>query len=444
MTHSNTIAAIATAPGQGGIGIIRVSGRALLSLVQQLTARDMPPRTAVFTPFLDADLRPIDEGIALFFPAPHSYTGEDVLELQGHGGTIVMRQLLERCLALGARLARPGEFTERAFLNGRMDLLQAEGVADLIEASTAQAARAALRSLTGDFSSLIQDLSEKTVSLRVLVEGVLDFPEEDVEWLAESHANARLTELRNALESALASTRLGTLLREGIQVVLIGAPNVGKSSLLNALAGRELAIVTDIPGTTRDAVRDQIEIDGMPVHVIDTAGIRETDDPVEKIGIARTWTHIEQADLALVLFDINQPQSPSTLRLLERLPKQLKRLSVLNKVDICVAPELSFQQPDVIRVSAKTGLGLSALKAAIAQKVGWHLAGEGLFTARARHIKALELAAVHVANASEVTHQLELYAEDLRLAHEALGSITGAMTSDDLLGEIFSRFCIGK
>lgn len=446
MIHRDIIAAIATAPGRGGIGIIRISGSRLARFAAGLTPRALEPRRAQLTTFLDAAGLPLDQGLLLFFDAPHSYTGEDVLELQGHGGPVVMRQLLQRCLELGARLARPGEFTERAYLNGRMDLAQAEGVADLIEASTALAARAALRSLQGDFSELIQQLTNKIVSLRTLLEATLDFPEEEVEFLTAGRAQQQLSTVREQLDATLASTRQGSLLREGIQVVLIGEPNVGKSSLLNRLAGEEVAIVTEVPGTTRDAVREQIDIDGLPVHIIDTAGLRETRDAVERIGISRTWAMIEKADLALLVSDAGQMNDSANRGIIDRLPAGLARIRVNNKIDLTRRNAVREHAgiDEVVWVSAKTGEGLELLKQAIWDQAGWHPSGEGVFTARTRHIEALRAAQSHLAAAAGVTDRLELYAEELRLAHEALGTITGEYTPDDLLGEIFSKFCIGK
>jgi len=446
MIQRDIIAAIATATGRGGIGVVRVSGHDLARFATPLISRSLEPRRAMLAAFRDQAGQPIDEGIVLYFPAPHSYTGEDVLELQGHGGPVVMRQLLQRCLELGARLARPGEFTERAYLNDRMDLVQAEGVADLIEASTVLAARAALRSLRGDFSELIQQLASKTVVLRTLLEATLDFPEEEVEFLTAGRAGEQLAAIREQLDRVMASTRQGSLLRDGIHVVLIGEPNVGKSSLLNRLAGEDVAIVTDVPGTTRDAVREQIDIDGLPVHIIDTAGLRETEDAVERMGISRTWAQIEKADLALVVSDAAGGDEAGSRAIIDRLPPGLARIRVLNKIDLA-AQSGGRETPDGehrVRVSAKTGEGLDLLKQAIWDCAGWHPSGEGLYTARARHITALQSARGHLTQAAAQTGRLELYAEELRLAHEALCTITGEFTPDDLLGEIFSKFCIGK
>jgi tRNA modification GTPase len=446
MIHHDIIAAIATAPGRGGIGVIRISGSQLARFAAGLTSRTIEPRRALLTNFLDAAGQPLDQGLLLFFNAPHSYTGEDVIELQGHGGPVVMRQLLQRCLELGARLARPGEFTERAYLNGRMDLTQAEGVSDLIEASTALAARAALRSLQGDFSELIQQLTNKIITLRTWLEATLDFPEEEVEFLTAGRVQQQLSTVREQLDATLLATRQGSLLREGIQAVLIGEPNVGKSSLLNRLAGEEVAIVTEVPGTTRDAVREQIDIDGVPVHIIDTAGLRETTDAVERIGINRTWAMIEKADLALLVSDASQGRDDANRAIIDRLPAGLARIRVINKIDLTLRQGARERvgAEEHIWVSAKTGAGLDLLKQAIWDQAGWHPSGEGVFTARARHIEALQAAQSHLASAARVTDRLELYAEELRLAHEALAGITGEYTPDDLLGEIFSKFCIGK
>ena len=446
MIHRDVIAAIATAPGRGGIGVVRVSGNALQTYAAPLIPRTLTPRYAAYTPFLDAAGQAIDEGLALFFPAPHSYTGEDVLELHGHGGPVVLQQLLQRCLELGARLARPGEFTERAFLNGRMDLAQAEGVADLIEASTALAARAALHSLQGQFSKLIQSLSNDLVRLRTLLEATLDFPEEEVEFLTAGRAEQQLAALREQLAATLAATRQGSVLRDGIQVVLVGAPNVGKSSLLNRLAGEDIAIVTSTPGTTRDALRQQIDLGGVPVHVIDTAGLRETEDPVERLGIARTWAAIGKADLALLIEEASAPTGASNQGIIDRLPAGLSRIHVVNKIDL-VGAQARCTRSDVgvaVWVSALTGEGFADLRQAIWEQAGWQPSGEGVFTARARHIEALQVAQRHLATAATLGNRLELYAEELRLAHEALGRITGVFSADDLLGEIFSKFCIGK
>ncbi|MCE3000689.1 MAG: tRNA uridine-5-carboxymethylaminomethyl(34) synthesis GTPase MnmE [Betaproteobacteria bacterium] len=447
MIARDIIAAIATAPGRGGIGVVRVSGPSLSAFVSVLPGCSLQPRMATLAIFRDRSGQALDEGLALFFPAPHSYTGEDVLELQGHGSPVVLGQVLARCIELGARLARPGEFTERAYINGRIDLAQAEGVADLIEASNATAARAALRSLQGHFSELIQGLKDKIINLRMLVEATLDFPEEDVEFLQAGRAAERLQDLRAQLDRVLGATRQGSLLREGLRVVLVGEPNVGKSSLLNRLAGDEVAIVTEVPGTTRDTLREQIDIDGLPVHIIDTAGLRESADPVERIGIERTWAEVARADLVLLLSDATRSADDRSVAILERLPAALPRLRVVNKIDLLDQPARLERDPSGearVWLSAKTGEGLDDLKRALWQQAGCQAVGEGLFTARARHIAALQVASSHLGQAAAHSSQLELYAEELRLAHEALGGITGEFTADDLLGEIFSRFCIGK
>lgn len=446
MIGRDIIAAIATAAGRGGIGVVRVSGPSLCAMIAELPGGVLRPRVATRATFRDGQGRALDEGLALFFPAPHSYTGEDVLELQGHGNPVVLAQLLERCIELGARLARPGEFTERAYLNGRIDLAQAEGVADLIEASNITAARAAVRSLQGYFSQLIQELSKKIINLRMLVEATLDFPEEDVEFLHAARAGEQLQDLQVQLKRVLDATRQGSRLREGLRVVLVGEPNVGKSSLLNRLAGEEVAIVTEVAGTTRDTLREQIDLEGLPVHIIDTAGLREAEDPVERIGIERTWSEIAKADLLLWLGDAARADVHRA-DLLARFPEDLPRLRVINKIDL-VGRQPGFEQmaggEPCVWLSAKTGDGIDALKRALWQQAGWQSAEEGLFTARARHVEALQSAAHHLQQAAAQAAQLELYAEELRLAHEALGTITGEFTADDLLGEIFSRFCIGK
>ena len=407
---------------------------------------------ATLLPFTAADGSVIDQGLALYFPAPHSYTGEDVLELQAHGGPVLLQMLLARCLqagqSLGMRLAEPGEFTQRAFLNGKLDLAQAEAVADLIDASTEAAARSAGRSLSGVFSQQVLALSERIVRLRMLVEATLDFPEEDIEFLQQAGARAQLRDIAAALDVLLDGAQQGALLREGIRVVLAGQPNVGKSSLLNALAGAELAIVTPIPGTTRDRVSQTIQIEGVPLHVIDTAGLRsQTDDEVERIGIARTWESIADADSVLFLHDLTRRGQPdyeaAEAQIAARLPANAKLLHVHTKSDLAAdAPA------DGISLSAHTGAGLQTLRRSLLQRAGWHAVPEGLFIARARHVQALQRTREHLQRAwalgDERAAPLELLAEELRLAHDALGEITGQFSADDLLGEIFSRFCIGK
>ena len=446
------IVAIATAPGRGAVGIVRASGSALQPLVQDLCGRPLVPRQATLLPFTAADGSVIDQGLALYFPAPHSYTGEDVLELQAHGGPVLLQMLLARCLqagqSLGMRLAEPGEFTQRAFLNGKLDLAQAEAVADLIDASTEAAARSAGRSLSGAFSQQVLALSERIVRLRMLVEATLDFPEEDIEFLQQAGARAQLRDIAAALDVLLDGAQQGALLREGIRVVLAGQPNVGKSSLLNALAGAELAIVTPIPGTTRDRVSQTIQIEGVPLHVIDTAGLRsQTDDEVERIGIARTWESIADADSVLFLHDLTRRGQPdyeaAEAQIAAQLPANAKLLHVHTKSDL-----VADAPADGISLSAHTGAGLQTLRRSLLQRAGWHAVPEGLFIARARHVQALQRTREHLQRAwalgDERAAPLELLAEELRLAHDALGEITGQFTADDLLGEIFSRFCIGK
>jgi tRNA modification GTPase len=447
MTESDIIAAIATAPGRGGIGVVRVSGPRLDAFITGLIGKPLTPRRATLTAFNDALRSAIDEGIALYFPAPHSYTGQDVLELHGHGGPMVLQLLLKRCLELGARPAQPGEFTRRAYLNDKIDLAQAESVADLIDAATAEAARSALRSLQGAFSSRIEELLHALVELRTQAEAALDFPDEDVEFIEQSDGAGRLAALQDRLQEVLSASQQGSLLREGMRVVLAGQPNVGKSSLLNRLAGEELAIVTDIPGTTRDAIRESISIEGIPVHVIDTAGLRPPSDPVEKLGIARTWAAIEHADLVVLLVDATQGEAAADREIMGRLPGALTRLRVMNKIDLLPRPPAFERGRDAgtVWLSAKTGDGVDLLRRALLEAVGW-LGGstEGLFMARERHLQALQLARRHLENATHQVRNLELFAEELRLVQQALGTITGQFTSDDLLGEIFSRFCIGK
>ena len=440
------IAAIATAPGRGGIGVVRVSGRSLVPIALALLGKVPAARRAIRATFLDARGAAIDDGLALYFPAPHSYTGEEVLELQGHGGPVVMQMLLKRCLELGARLAEPGEFTRRAFLNDKLDLAQAESVADLIEAASDSAARCALRSLRGEFSAAVEALVRQLIELRMLVEATLDFPEEELDPLDRADAKGRHARLLQAIETALAKSRRGSLLRTGLQVVLAGQPNVGKSSLLNRLAGEELAIVTAIPGTTRDSVRQAIQIDGVPLNIVDTAGLRDTQDEVERLGIARTWSEIGRADVVLLLVDARTGVTKQDLELVARIPQGVKRVFVHNKTDLAgTAARLEQTQAGAsIHLSAKTGAGMDLLRAELLAVAGWQPGAEDLFMARERHLVALRRAAEHVAGAGEQFSRPELFAEELRQAQEQLNSITGEFAADDLLGEIFSRFCIGK
>lgn len=477
--HNDPIAAIATAPGRGAVGIVRVSGKGIAPLVRALCGKDLKPREATYLPFRDARGTPIDHGLALYFPGPHSYTGEDVLELQAHGGPVVLQLLLARCLEAaqaldespeaagrailpGLRLAQPGEFTERAFLNDKIDLAQAEAIADLIDASTEAAARSASRSLSGAFSQEIGVLREALVHLRMLVEATLDFPEEEIDFLQKADAFGQLERLRAQVSAVLARAHQGALLREGIKVVIAGQPNAGKSSLLNALAGAELAIVTPIAGTTRDKVQQTIQIEGVPLHVIDTAGLRDSDDEVERIGIARAWDEIAGADAVLFLHDLTRMDQADYLaadadiaRTLKRkLPPQVPVITVWNKTDMAADGLLrrcmSAQEGDArqLALSARTGEGLDALRRSLLEVAGWQSAPEGLYLARARHVEALQAVAAHLEMADEqlAAHaaHLDLLAEELRLAQVALNSITGEFSSDDLLGVIFSSFCIGK
>ena len=449
LQNSDTIAAIATPPGRGGVGVIRLSGPALLPLAETLCGKCPAPRVATLARFKAADGEPIDSGLVLHFPAPHSFTGEDVLELQGHGGPVVMQQLLARCLDLGARLAEPGEFTRRAFLNGKLDLAQAEAVADLIDASTGAAARSAVRSLQGDFSREIGGLQAELTELRALVEATLDFPEEEVDFLEAANAFGRLDRLDARLGEVFARARQGRLLQGGLHVVLVGQPNVGKSSLLNCLAGDELAIVTPVAGTTRDVVRGTLQIEGIPLHVIDTAGLRATDDEVERLGIERTWREIERADVVVLLVDAQHGIGDAERAILERLPPGIARLTVHNKIDLAgQAP--SRQEENVaghatvgIALSAHTGAGIDLLRQELLRIAGWQ-PQENVFIARERHLRALAATREHIALARAQLPQLELFAEELRLAQQHLGTITGEFSADDLLGEIFGRFCIGK
>ena len=464
--REDPIVAIATAAGRGAVGIVRVSGESLGAWAAALCGRALAPRHATYLPFLDGAGAPIDRGLAIFFPAPHSYTGEDVLELHAHGGPVVLQLLLARCLEAAAerdpgsgrerlprlRIAAPGEFTERAFLNDKLDLAQAEAVADLIDASTETAARSAARSLDGAFSNEIDALAASLVELRLLVEATLDFPEEEVDFLVAADALGRLQRARDGVAAVLARARQGALLRDGIRVVLAGQPNVGKSSLLNALAGAELAIVTAVPGTTRDKVAQTIQIEGVPVHVVDTAGLRDSGDEVERIGVARSWAEIEGADAVVFLHDLGRlgdaeydaADAAIAAQLAPGLVAGGRLVHVYNKVDL--RPSASVDEG--LLVSAAQAQGLDALRARLLALAGWQGEGGGVFISRARHVHALQRAGAHLdeaaAHAARGNAALELLAEELRLAHDALGEITGAFTPDDLLGAIFARFCIGK
>ncbi|HEY8048912.1 MAG TPA: tRNA uridine-5-carboxymethylaminomethyl(34) synthesis GTPase MnmE [Ramlibacter sp.] len=456
-SFSDPIAAIATAAGRGAVGIVRVSAKDVQPIIDAVCGRALKPREATYLPFLDAGGQPIDQGLAIHFPAPHSYTGEDVLELQAHGGPVVLQLLLARCLeagaAMGLRVAQPGEFTQRAFLNDKIDLAQAEAIADLIDASTEAAARSAARSLHGAFSREIHGLRDALIHLRMLVEATLDFPDEEIDFLQQADAQGQLDRLRESLARVLQHAKQGALLREGIRVVIAGQPNAGKSSLLNALAGAELAIVTPVPGTTRDVVSGQIQVEGVPLHVIDTAGLRESADHVERIGIERAWGQIEGADAVLFLHDLTRNDSAEyklgdsaiarTLR--EKLSDAVPVVDVWSKSD--AAPSAASKHEGV-SVSAKTGAGLDALRRKLLGVAGWQSAPEGVYIARERHVHALRRVEAHLDEAGVLlarqAQALDLLAEELRLAQNALNEITGEFGADDLLGVIFSKFCIGK
>lgn len=460
-TDSSPIAAIATAAGRGGVGVIRISGKNLEPFIAEFfkavtTELPLKPRYAYFLPFLDEDNSIIDEGIALYFKGPNSFTGEDVLELQGHGGPVVMQMLLKRCLQVGKgidlRMAEPGEFTRRAFLNDRIDLAQAEAIADLIDATTEEAVRSASRSLSGVFSKEIHELVSSIVQVRMLVESSLDFPEEDIDFLKKENVKEKIGSVRESLGNIIAQATQGSLLREGIHVVLAGQTNVGKSSLLNALAGSDIAIVTPIAGTTRDKITETIQLEGVPVTLIDTAGIRanETEDEVERIGIERTWHEIEKADVILHLLDASLGPTRSDEKIASEFPENIPVIQVWNKIDV------SGHRPSVdnifgttqVYLSTQTGQGIDLLKTELLKIAGWVQTGESTYLARERHMNAMKTADQHLAiameHAASGTSSLELMAEELRLAQDALNSITGKFTPDDLLGAIFSRFCIGK
>jgi tRNA modification GTPase len=471
--HNDPILAIATAPGRGSVGIVRVSGKSLAALVAALFGKTLRPREASYLAFNDSASQPIDQGLAIYFPAPHSFTGEDILELQAHGGPVVLQLLLARCMELAAgldrdtgkpvlpalRLAEPGEFSERAFLNDKLDLAQAEAIADLIDASTEAAARSASQSLSGAFSKEIHALRDALIHLRMLVEATLDFPEEEIDFLQKADAQGQLDRLQSALGQVMARATQGALLREGIRVVIAGQPNAGKSSLLNALAGAELAIVTPVAGTTRDKVQETIQIEGVPIHIVDTAGLRDSSDEVEQIGIARAWEAIAAADAVLFLHDLTRSGSmdyqsadqaiADTLQ--EKLHADIPVIHVWNKLDAAgTRPDTiaGDSKQQAIALSAKTGAGLDALRQLLLQAAGWQAPSGGVFIARERHLQALRRADAHLmeaaAHLAAQAQSLELLAEELRLVQGAFGDITGEFTSDDLLGVIFSQFCIGK
>jgi tRNA modification GTPase len=450
-TAEDTIAALATPPGRGGVGIVRLSGPHAARIGEAVLGRLPAPRRAHYGPFHGGD-GVIDEGVALYFVGPHSFTGEDVLELQGHGGPVIMDLLLERCVRLGARLARPGEFSERAFLNDKLDLAQAEAIADLIEASSRGAAENALRSLQGEFSRRVQALVERLIELRMYVEAAIDFPEEEIDFLADGKVAERLAGVMARLDAVRHAAGQGALMREGMSVVIAGRPNAGKSSLLNALTEQETAIVTEIPGTTRDVLREHIHLDGMPLHIIDTAGLRDTPDAVEKIGVARAWTEIESADRVLLLVDAGTTETVDPMAIwpefVTRLPDPSRLTLVRNKIDTSdESPGLDPAATPVVRLSAKTGEGITALKEHLKAVMGLTTTPEGRFSARRRHLDALDRAKRALTNGQDqlAGHGAgELLAEDLRDAQRALGEITGEFSADDLLGEIFGSFCIGK
>ena len=446
----STIAAIATPSGRGGVGVIRISGDKAGKIAQAILGLTDPailptPRKALYKPFLDANHQVIDNGLALYFPAPHSFTGENVLELQGHGGQVVLDMLMRRCLELGAEMARPGEFSERAFLNDKLDLAQAEAISDLIDSSSEQAARSAIRSLQGEFSNKVNDLLNVLIQLRVYVEAALDFPDEEIDFLADASVVRKLDVIKQKLNALSRAAKQGSLLRDGMHLVIAGRPNAGKSSLLNILAGQESAIVTDIAGTTRDVLRESINLDGMPLHIVDTAGLHESADPVEQIGIQRAWQEIEKADLILLLMDAKTGLVEEEQEILDKFPAHLPVLKVLNKIDL--------QNVDIaddgssLLISAKFGTGIDSLRESLKQRMGYHADTESTFIARRRHLQALQETGEAIERGEVQLKDFnagELLAEELRIAQDALARITGEFTPDDLLGEIFSSFCIGK
>jgi len=443
LPNADTIAAIATAQGRGGVGVVRISGKGIAAIAVAVLGQLPAPRHATLGNFLDENDQVIDQGIALYFPAPHSYTGEDVLELQGHGGSAVLHLLLQRCLSLGIRLAEPGEFTQRAFLNDKLDLAQAESVADLIDATTSEAARSAMRSLQGEFSAAIHVLVDQLVRLRMLVEAMLDFPEEDIDVADTRLRDSMLQNIQTKLQQTLEHAKQGSLLREGAHIALVGRPNVGKSSLLNRLSGEEVALVSDVPGTTRDVIRQAIQIRGVPLHIMDTAGLRVSQDEVENLGMARTHQTVQRADLILMLLDAAGGCSAEELEIISGFPADIPRLLVYNKADL-LHEKMAVPGDEGICISAKTGAGIEVLRDRMLKLIGWRNQESGTFIARERHLHALNLAQSHLTLASVLLTQPELFAEELRLTQQALNSITGKFSADDLLGEIFSRFCIGK
>jgi tRNA modification GTPase len=451
VSSPDTIVAVASAPGRGAVGVIRVSGPRVPQIAAGILGVLPAARQARFSSFLDAHGKSVDEGIALYFPAPASYTGEHVLEIQGHGGALIVDMVLKRLLELGCRMARPGEFSERAFLNGKIDVAQAEAIADLIDAGSTAAARAAVRSLQGEFSARVADLKLRITSLRAYVEAAIDFPDEEIDFLSDTALRARLASVFTAFESITVAARQGALLREGLTVVIAGKPNAGKSSLLNGLAGDEVAIVTDVPGTTRDLLRQQVHLDGLPLNLVDTAGLRPAMDVVEAEGVRRARNEIARADRVLYVVDAGAGENAAEqwAAELEQLPAGVPVTLVFNKIDLTGAPARldDTAKPPRVFISARTGAGLELLRVHLKTSAGYLESESGAFAARRRHLDALNRARQHVQSAADTlssTRAFELFAEDLRLAQQALGEITGEFTSDDLLGEIFGSFCIGK
>ena len=446
MSQTDTITAIATPAGRGGVGIVRISGSLASGISKNILNREInQPRLAAYRQFIDHNGVTIDEGIALYFPGPNSFTGEDVLELQGHGGPVILDLILQRCIALGARIAQPGEFSERAFLNDKIDLAQAEAIADLIDSGSAKAARSAMRSLQGEFSNKVNFLVDTLINLRLHIEAALDFPEEEIDFLSDNRITQKFENLKAEISQVFEKARQGSLLREGLNLVIVGQPNAGKSSLLNRLAGRDAAIVTHIPGTTRDVLKEYIQIDGMPLHILDTAGLRDSEDIVEQEGIKRTWNEIHQADLIALLIDDNAGFNQQDQLILDQLPSRLPVLRIHNKIDI--SQHAPGKSESGIYLSAKTGEGFTELELELKKIIGYQEDAEGLIIARRRHLDALETASEEITAAENqlIKNQAgELVAEHLRVAQDALSTITGKFTADDLLGEIFSSFCIGK
>lgn len=452
MSTLDTIAAVATPPGRGGVGIIRVSGKNCQTIAEKILRKPINIREATYLPFYDLAGNILDQGIAILFKGPNSFTGEDVLELQGHGGPVILDMLLKEVLKAGARIAKPGEFSERAFLNDKLDLAQAEAIADLIESTSEQAARSAMRSLQGEFSNKVNALVESLIHLRIYVEAAIDFPEEEIDFLSDGKVQSDLYSILDDIKKLRSEAQQGSILREGMTVVIAGKPNAGKSSLLNALAGKESAIVTEIAGTTRDVLREHIHIDGLPIHIIDTAGLRESDDTVEKIGIERAWQEIEKADQIILVADASETRQFTPHEIDPAFTKfeqfKNKLMIVANKVDL--TKELKLAQSSeykVLPLSAKTGVGIEELKSTLKDIVGFKQTSEGTFIARRRHLDAIESALEYCENGKqqlEVYHAGELLADELRQAQNALSEITGEFTADDLLGRIFSSFCIGK